>query len=165
MTIQSKYLLSLSLLFLTIFMNINAHSQNDSIHLVKKFYKYNYFQQGKKLSNNDVLDIVFDNPAAYDKFKSGSEAYTFANIFTVLGLALIATPIGVTLAGEDAYWPMAWAGSGFIAVSVPLYLKSRKKIPNAINIYNMTPKSLIKEPTAKLEIGSTANGIGLCLVF
>lgn len=154
---------TISLLILTFF-NSSLFSQVDSILIEDSFYGYKYYFQGEKVSGNDVLELLVDHTGPYEQFKSANEAFIFANIFSVFGIALIATPTVMSIAGSDAKWSMAWAGAGLILVSVPLIYKFNKNVPLAIETYNSNPIPN-KETEFEVGIGATSNGIGLCVNF
>lgn len=158
-------ILNVTLFLLLLSSNLtNLFAQADSILIEDSFPGYKYFYQGEKISGNEVLDLLIDHPIVYDKFKSASEAYIFANIFSVFGIVLIATPAGMKMAGYESNWSMAWAGAGFMVVSIPLIYKYNKNIPIALDLYNKNPVPEL-EPTAVLKVGVTNNGFGLSYHF
>lgn len=137
---------------------------SDSIILKDSFYGYDYFYQGEKISGNDVLDILVDYPDIYDQFKSANEAFIFANVFCACGIALLATPIGMGIAGNNPNWSMAWAGAGIMLVSAPLFHKYNKNVPVAIGHFNSNPL-FDNKVKAELFIGATKHGVGLSFNF
>ncbi len=158
----SKYCFVLLLLFISTI----CYSQNDSLNIKETFGGYNYYYHGEQVKKDKVLEILEFNTEAYDIFKSASEAYVFANIFSVAGIILVATPAGMTIAGHESNWSMAWAGAGFILVSIPLFHKFNKHSYKALELYNSSlPQNINTSQNVQVNLGATQNGIGLNIVF
>ena len=148
-----------------LFTSFNSLAQIDSILFESGIAGYNYTYQGEKINGTQVLEIIENNTTAYEQFKSANEASVFANIFAVTGILLIALPAGMELTNYEANWSMAWAGSGLIVVSIPLFYKRNKNIPLAIDAYNNYSSPIKDESRLELNFGSNKNGVGLCLKF
>ncbi len=159
---HSKYYL----IFLLLFTSLISYSQNDSIIIKKTFSSFNYFYNGEQIKSSQVLEVLEVNTEAYDKFKSASEAYVFANIFGVAGIILVAVPAGMSIAGYESNWSMAWAGAGFIIVSIPLFHKYNKSTIKALELYNGSlPQNINSSYKPQLKLGATQNGIGINITF
>lgn len=159
-------ILSFTFIISLIFCNsFDLIAQSDSIKYEPTVYGFKYTYNGEKINGNKVLEIVENNTAIYDQFKSANEANVFANIFGLTGIFLIGLPAGMELTGYEANWSMAWAGTGLVIVSIPLFYKYNKNIPIAIDMYNSSKPLPKKESSFKLNFGSTKNGIGFCFAF
>lgn len=157
-----SFVFFITLLFCNSF---NLLAQRDSISYEPTLYGFKYTYKGEKINGNRVLEIVENNTDVYDQFKSANEANVFANIFGLTGIFLIGLPAGMELTGYDANWSMAWAGTGLVIVSIPLFYKYNKNIPLAIDTYNSSKPLPKKEIGFKLNFGTTSYGLGLCLKF
>ena len=96
-----------------------------------------YKQNGVAIDSNDMQDrIALDREAAPDVSKARKLTFV-ATALGAVGGALIGWPIGQKIAGdEDPIWPLAYAGAGTIALSIPFAIWSNASLNSAVETFN-----------------------------
>lgn len=123
-----------------------------------------YMLNDQVLTLPDLISLTSDNPQAYDeiwKAKSNSEV---ANVFAILGGALVGWPLGTAIGGGDPQWELAGIGAGLIAIAIPFATTASKQTTRAIKLYNEGIK-LNAEKNITLKAGIYNDGVGFCLKF
>ncbi len=147
-------------LLLTTIVAASAQNTSDSIEVRKK----SFFQNGKLLSPNQLLDITRPVPAAYAEMKAAKSNYNVATVLGFTGGFLIGWPIGTAIAGGDPEWVMAGIGAGLVGISIPLLSAYNKRSQKAVDIYNSTLKQTGYN-RIDLKLGLTCNGLGIRMTF
>jgi hypothetical protein len=154
--------LLLPLLFMLIALSSFGQYQSDSIQ-VRKALGTIYLQHGKRLRPNQLLDITYSNPDAYNEMKIAKSNYDAGAIFGFAGGFLIGWSIGGAIGGQDFDWTLAGVGAGLTAISIPFSVAFTRHAKKAVKIYNDGLKSVGYHP--ELRIGLNSNGVGLSMVF
>ncbi len=132
-----------------------AFSQN--LEYTKKGLK----KDGQFVMPKDWVSQFEGNSEAMDLATKGKSAYSTSTVFGFVGGFLIGWPIGTALGGGEPEWAMAAAGAGVIAIAIPIASSSKKKMEEAVRIYNGDPK----RETSQLKLNFSGNGIGLAFSF
>jgi hypothetical protein len=113
------------------------------------------------LGLNQVLEIVKENPTAYDELKRAKRNYSAAGVCGFAGAILIAVPIGTAIAGGSPEWGLAAGGAALLAVSIPLNNSFRGHTMEALDLYN----AKYKISRIKPEFQFYGNGARLIIRF
>lgn len=127
------------ILLITIFLYpCYVFCQQDTIDVQKKIGGYRYMKNGQKLNNNELLDTFSTYPLAFNEAKRSRSNSLFANILAFSGGILVGWYAGSQINGQsnDNQVGLLAAGGGLIAISIPLSLKSNKKMKTAVDLYN-----------------------------
>lgn len=132
--------------------------------MIKTFGGYQYSQNARVLSLNDLAIVVRENPTAFSLVKSAQSNRSWASILGGAGGALIGYPIGKSLGGGDPNWILAAVGAGLILIAIPVSSGANKKAKEAVEIYN---SGLTYHPKEKVHFTAitTGNSIGLRVNF
>ena len=122
--------------------------------------KKTYYQNGKSISKSFYVNLLKTNcPQAYSNYKKGVGLQTAGWIMLGVG-ALAGTSISIGDFHIGSTYGMI-TGGALILGSIPMFIIGSNKKKSALNIYNQ----YCAQPQAKLSVGPTANGIGICLSF
>ena len=146
-------------LIVTVFAFSNSYAQKVEI---KKSWGENYFyQNGEKLTKNQLTDLMKNNSKALDLMKSAKTNYAWASIIGFSGGALVGFPIGTAIGGGDAKWELAGAGAALIVIAIPILNKYNKKSEEAVELYNSNQPDVSAnfKPTFNLKIKGTSLGL------
>ena len=88
------------------------------------------------VSPKQVLQIMKDDPVAYQEFKKARVNYSVAGTMGFIGGSLIIFPVVTAIAGGDPEWGFAAGGAAFLAASIPLNKAFRRHAAGAIDTYN-----------------------------
>lgn len=113
-----------------------AQAQNGDIILEKRLGTYQFYQDDKKLSFRQVIELMKVHPESYDYIKTARRAYVWSSITGFIGGFLIGYPVGTAIGGGDPEWGMAGAGAGVVVVSIILDSKFKKNVTQALSMYN-----------------------------
>jgi len=125
---------------------------------VKKVFGGHYFEQeGKRLTQSQVLNLMESNKEAYTLMKKSKSANTWALILGGAGGALIGFPLGTAIAGGDAQWELAAVGAGLVIGAIPLASSAKKKAVQAVDLYNggLTTGTYQFQPEFNLDLKGT----------
>jgi hypothetical protein len=148
---------------LVLFTFLNSNAQQIEI---KKSWGENYFyQNGEKLTKNDVKDLMKNNSEALSLMKSAKSNHTWAIIIGTTGSGLLGYQLGAATAGGDTKWELAGAGAALILVSLPILNNYNKKSKKAVELYNsnLPDVSANFKPTFNLKIKGA--GLGITMNF
>ncbi len=137
----------------------------NSISMEKVFGGYQFYQDGKRLNMNQLVNTMKPNEQAYQQIKSAQSTYTLATIIGGAGGFMVGWPIGTALGGGEPNWTMAGIGAGLIVASIPITQSFNKKAKQAVDTYNgVLPTSSFWD-RSELKLAMTGNGVGLTLNF
>lgn len=116
-----------------------------------------YYQNGRRLSNEDYAKLLQDCPSAVSRARGGL-------LVSLLGWGVFGGGIGY-LVGEGIEWGFDMfdeddlaIGGGLMLGSIPLILIGNSMQRNAYKVYN---QNCAKQPSASISVGPAANSIGL----
>lgn len=122
--------------------SILCHAQE--IKMYKTFGGVRYEMDTLVLSPKQVLEVLKDNPIAFDQFKRAKVNYNVAGVLGFTGGVLIGFPIGTAIAGGDPEWGLAAGGVGLILASIPFNRAYKGRAFGAIELYNKKEMSRVK---------------------
>jgi hypothetical protein len=114
------------------------------IKMYKTFGGVRYEMDTLVLSPKQVLEVLKDNPVAYEEFKRAKINYNVAGVLGFAGGVLIGFPIGTAIAGGDPEWGLAAGGVGLLLASIPFNRAYKGRAFGAIELYNNKETSRIK---------------------
>ena len=88
------------------------------------------------VSPKQVLQIMKDDPLAYQEFKKARLNYSAAGTMGFIGATLIIFPVVTAIAGGDPEWGFAAGGAALLAASIPLNKAFKRHAEGAIDTYN-----------------------------
>lgn len=88
------------------------------------------------VSPKEVLQIMGDDPLAYEEFWKAKRNYSVSGLMGFAGAALIAVPIASAIAGGDPEWAFAAAGAGLIVGSTQFSKAFNRHAQSAVNTFN-----------------------------
>ncbi len=155
-----KNIILLLTTFLISTITITGQNSTKPIEVVSVFGGHYFKQEGNRLSQNDVLQLMESNKEAYALMKKSKANNTWALILGGIGGGLIGWPLGASIAGGDAQWELAAVGAGFVIGAIPLVSSAKKKAKKAVDLYNgglnATPYTFDPEVNLKFN-GATAS--------
>ena len=136
---------------------------------------YIYYLDGKKLTNDEFLDLINGCPESRYYFEKGCKQRKTGRILSIwvpVGTVVTGAIVGLLLVRTydiyyaDIYWDFTGAGAGIGAVvggvsalaSIPFFVKGKHKKENAYQVYN---EYCASKPTATLSFGPATKGIGM----
>jgi hypothetical protein len=128
-----------NILLLIIFLYpCDVFCQKDTIDVQKTFGGYRYMKNGQKLNSKELLNTLSIYPLAFNEAKVAKSNSICANILAFSGGILVGWYIGSQINGQsnDNQVGLLAAGGGLIGISIPLSLKSNKKMKTAVDLYN-----------------------------
>lgn len=114
------------------------------IKMYKTFGGVRYEMDTLVLGPKQVLEILKDNPVAFEEFKRAKVNYNVAGVLGFTGALLVGFPIGTAIAGGDPEWGLAAGGVGLLLASIPFNRAYKGRAFGAIEIYNNKETSRIK---------------------
>jgi len=96
------------------------------------------------LSPKQVLEVLKEEPLAYEEFKQAKVNYNVAGVLGFTGGVLIGIPIGTAIAGGDPEWGLAAGGAALILGSIHFNRVFKGRAFNALEIYNKKYSSRLK---------------------
>lgn len=107
------------------------------------------------VSPKEVLQIMGDDPLAYEEFWKAKSNYSVAGVMGFAGAVLIAVPVGTIIAGGDPEWAFAAGGAALIVGSLHFSKAFNRHAQSAVNTFN-------KRHTAfKTRMDCMYSGIGV----
>jgi len=148
-------------LFLLVFSAAKTQNLADTISLTSNFKGYLFIYRGEQIKTDRVMELMENNELALDEFMASREAYTFGNLFAIIGSGLIIYPFLSSVLGNEPNYGPAFAGVCFIGISVPIFISYNRKTVSSINKYN-TDLAQPPQPTiqSSLNFGTCPSGIG-----
>ena len=112
--------------------------QLGAIDVQKKFGGYKYMKNGQTLNSKELLNTFSAYPLAFNEARVARSNRLSANILAFSGGILLGWYIGSQINGQsnDNQVGLLAAGGGLIALSIPLSLKSIRKMKTAVGLYN-----------------------------
>ncbi len=158
--------IAITVLFLTVAYQFTyGQVSTDSISMKKVFGGYQFYQDDKRLSIGQLVEMMKPNDQAYQQIKSARSNNTLATIIGGVGGFMVGWPLGTAFGGGKPNWALAGIGAGLIVVSIPLAQGFNKKAKQAVNAFNGGLQTSSIWDRSKLEFSMTGNGIGLTLSF
>lgn len=96
------------------------------------------------ISPKQVLEILKEEPLAYEEFKLAKVNYNVAGVLGFTGGILIGIPIGTAIAGGDPEWGLAAGGAALILGSIHFNRAFKGRAFNALELYNKKYTSRVK---------------------
>lgn len=96
------------------------------------------------LSPKQVLEILKEEPLAYEEFKLAKANYNVAGVLGFTGGILIGIPIGTAIAGGDPEWGLAAGGAALVLGSIHFNRMFKGRAFNALELYNKKYTSRLK---------------------
>ncbi len=126
---------------------------------------YLFHQGDKKLSFEQMVDVVKSNDKAYKEIRKAKSNTTLTNVLGFAGGFMIGYPLGALIRGGEPNWALAGVGAGLVVVSIPIASSVKKHVQTAVDIYNSDIKATSYHWHNELHLGLTQNGVGLNLRF
>lgn len=159
-----KYFISLILTF--VLFSGAAQAQEKSIESRKSFGTYQYFQKnGARLNNNQLTNLVKNNPEAAALMDKAKTNNTIGTIFGFIGGGLIGWQFGSAIGGGEPNWAAAGVGAGLIGISIPFNAGYNKNSQRAVELYNAGLNASSNNQQPELKLGFSGSGLGLKLKF
>jgi hypothetical protein len=149
-----KFLILAFILFLA----VPAFSQDITIY--KTFGSLTYERDTITLGVKQVLEIMKDNPTAFQEMKKAKRKMNISAILGFGGGILLVFPIGTLIAGGDPEWTLAAGGAAMIIASIPFYHSYQNHAVTAVEAFNQNKTSRVN-----LNIQFTGTGARLVLRF
>ncbi|WP_373523717.1 hypothetical protein [Aquiflexum sp.] len=154
---KNKLLITLVFLLLP-FLQILA--QNQPIEQRKS----GFFLEDRPLKPKNMLELMKDNPAAFEEMKQAKSNSDAASVFAFLGGGLIGWTIGGLIGPSEPTWGLGAAGVGLVLVAIPFSSTYIKRASKATEIYNSEIKQTGLYPI-KVNFGFSDHGVGLSMKF
>jgi len=114
------------------------------IKMYKTFGGVRFEMDTVSLSPKQVLEILKEEPLAYEEFKQAKVNYNVAGVLGFTGGVLIGIPIGTAIAGGDPEWGLAAGGAALILGSIHFNRVFKGRAFNALELYNKKYTSRLK---------------------
>jgi len=150
------------ILVLTILLSLSSFSQE--INLIKG----KYFVNGKQISSRETRQLLASNLEALSLFKSAKRKESTGGLLIAVGGAAVTVDLVIGLVSDVKYPTVAtYAGAGLILASIPVLSGKRKKIKDAIDLYNKdaVKKLGINDSDYELNVIANQNGYGIQIQF
>ncbi len=131
--------------FLAGFLLVAFTSAAQEITMYKTFGGVRFERDSIVLSTRQVMEILHENPLAFEEFKRAKANSNVASVLGFTGGVLIGLPLGTALIGGEPEWGLAAAGAVFVLGSIPFNRIFKARSLNALDIYNG------KEITSKVK--------------
>jgi hypothetical protein len=96
-----------------------------------------YQQDGRNLDTKDMLDRLEKEPESGPSVKRARALATLSIVLAGAGGALIGWPLGEAASGNpDPHWPLAYAGAGALALSIPVIVWEIDSVKSAVRAHN-----------------------------
>jgi hypothetical protein len=128
------------------------------IEMIKTFGGVRFESDTVVYSPKQVLELMRDNPLAYEEFKKAKTNYGVAGALGAIGGFMVGFPLGTAIAGGEPEWGLAAGGAALIIASIPLNRAFKNHAQNALDIYN-------KGETARLKVRFDFTGTWARLVI
>jgi hypothetical protein len=148
----------LALIFLLL-LSFYRFSTAQEIKAYKTFGGVRFETDTLTLGLNQVIEILKENPLAYEEIKRAKKNYNAAGVLGFTGAILVVTPLITTIAGGEPEWGLAAGGAALILSSIPFTTAFRGHTMEALDIYNARNK------TARLSTEWQFYGTGARLII
>jgi hypothetical protein len=112
------------------------------------FLGASYRQNGQVIDPSDMQDQLQRDPHAASDMSSAKTFAVVAMAFGAIGGALIGWPVGQAIGGEaHPIWPLAYAGGGAIALSIPFAVWADSSLNSAVEAFNQHLPRPASEPS------------------
>jgi ribosomal protein L16/L10AE len=142
-----------------------GQTNSNSISMEKVFGGYQFYQGGKRLTMNQLVNIMEPNSLAHQQIKSARNTNTLSTVISGVGSFMLGYTIGTALFGGEPNWTMAGIGAGLVIVSLPISQSSNKKAKQAVEKYNKGLQTSSFWDKNELNLSFTGNTFGLKLTF
>jgi len=132
------------ILLCTLCISVTQFCLAQEIKMYKTFGGVRFEMDTLVLSPKQVLEILKDEPLAYEEFKKAKTHATLAGILGFTGGVLIGIPLGSAIAGGDPEWGLAAGGAALILGSIHFDRLFKGRAFHALELYN-------KKYTSRLE--------------
>ena len=146
-------------IFLIVFIGFTQSSFCQQLYMERTFGGARFELDTLTLSLHQVMELMQDNPVAYDEFKRAKLNYGTSGLFGFAGGLLLAVPVITAVAGGKPEWSFAAAGGALILVSIPFTRSFYRHAENALEEYNK------KFPSSRIQTNFYFTGTGGKLVI
>lgn len=155
-----KYIIALTTLFLTI--NLSAQKIE-----IKKTHRghYGFYQNGNKLTINELVNIMKNNKESYKLMKSARLENYFISSAGLTGSVITGISLGKLLTGKKPNWASIGIGSGLMLSGIIFSKKNIDKRLKAVDIYNNSLSVSSSNFKPKFQIKLNTNAFGLVMSF
>lgn len=154
-----NYIKALIILFITF--NLSAQK----IETKKTHRNYHFFQNGNKLTINEMVKIMKNNKESYKLMKSARLENYFISGVGLTASVITGISLGDLIAGNKPNWTLIGIGSGLMMSDFIFYKKNINKRLKAVDIYNNSLSISSSNFKPKFEITLNINTIGLVMSF
>jgi hypothetical protein len=146
------------ILFVCLFSSFLTFSQQITIDRGK------YYVKGKQISSFETKKLLASNQQAIALFKEAKAKEALGGFLIGIGVGLTVADLAMGVLSDKKYPSgLTYAGLGSIAISIPVLSGRRKKITEAIAIYNKDKNAL--GSTFHFNAISNQNGFGFQIKF
>lgn len=125
-----------------------------------------YLYEGEKLTYLKFRQIAKGNVGVTNMLRSAKRQSSVSQVFGCIGGFVLGYQLGYAIVGKEVNYVLLGIGAGCIAVSIPLSMSSDSKMDRAVDVYNSGfNDAYYRKPKMSLSLGSSPNGLGLCLNF
>lgn len=129
--------------------------------------KGKFYVKDNQISSFEVKKLFTTNLKSQSLFKEAKSKEALGGFLLGIGIAATITDLGIGLFSDKNYpSALTYAGVGAIAISIPILSGRKKKIEQAVEMYNSEKSSLgTTHSTFEFNALSNQNGFGLQLKF
>lgn len=125
-----------------------------------------FYVKGEQISSRDTKKLLEANPEALKMFKAGKNKEAIGGALIGVGSALIVGDIVKGLVSDVSYPSgFTYVGVASIAASIPVLSGKKKKIREALEMYNKGLQPTAANFNYDLNIIANANGYGIKISF
>ena len=151
-----KKIITLTLLFFTFI----SFSQQINID------KGKFYMRGNQVYNRELKQLLSSNVKAVTLYNQAKSKEAWGGFLLGVGIGLTTADLAIGLFSDKKYpTEMTYIGLGSIAVSVPILSGRKKKIEEAIKIYNSEHSDFGLTNNFELNAISNQNGLGIQISF
>jgi uncharacterized membrane protein (Fun14 family) len=169
----TKHYLATILFFTLIFLfafSANAQNSSDTISIIKNRFDTDYYQEGRILNLDQLMNVVKENKVAYSLMKEAYALYVTGIVFDVAGGFFLGTSVGYAigcairenLVNLKVLIPLLSVSTGFIVCGITCEIVSKNKIHKGVCVYNYSKKHT---QSTSLDLGFSPNGVNVRLNF
>jgi hypothetical protein len=129
-----KYFVAFCILFATFNSTIAIGQVQATDTVVVK--KYTYYIGEKKISQKQILDLMQNCPEAYRLMKKSKNSNDINIILAAVAGYCIGWPVGQYIAGASPNWAIVSGTAVAAVVSIPFFIRAKKKSKKAVRVYN-----------------------------
>jgi len=166
---KSTFILILAAIFLSCFSGA-AQNNSETLTIVKKGLETEYYQGGRLLNLNQLMEVIKGNSVAYTFIKQADDLNNTSTFFYIIGSGALGFSVGYAigqaivgnLVNLKVLIPTLGAGSAFIACGITCKITSNNKIQKGIWVYN---NSLLQKTATNVDLSISPTGFSLKLSF